>query len=68
MEDERELVKDMLRICGIPYTGHLSRSNTHLICKRLVHKSRRWFGGWVGLSALKVTLIELTVGTKFGAA
>lgn len=31
---ERELVKDMLHICGLPYTGHLSRENTHLICKR----------------------------------
>ena len=32
--EERELVKDMIRICGIPYTGHLSRENTHLICRK----------------------------------
>lgn len=33
-DSERELVKDMMRICGLPYTGHLSKENTHLICKR----------------------------------
>ena len=33
---ERDLVRDMIRIIGIPYTGHLSRTTTHLICKRLV--------------------------------
>lgn len=33
-DSERELVKDMLRICGISYTGHLTRNNTHLICNK----------------------------------
>ncbi|CAI8019609.1 PAX-interacting protein 1 [Geodia barretti] len=30
---ERELVKDMIHLTGIPYTGHLSRDTTYLICK-----------------------------------
>ena len=33
-ENEREVVKDMFRIAGIPFTGHLTKENTHLICKR----------------------------------
>ncbi len=33
-DTERDLVKDMIRIIGIPYTGYLSRNTTHLICKR----------------------------------
>jgi len=41
---ERELVKDMLRICGISYTGHLTRNNTHLICKRSAPASTQ---GWL---------------------
>ncbi|KAL5459824.1 hypothetical protein EMCRGX_G033205 [Ephydatia muelleri] len=30
---ERDLVKDMIRATGIPYTGHLSKTTTHLVCK-----------------------------------
>ena len=33
---ERELVKDMIHLTGISYTGHLSRDSTYLICKRCV--------------------------------
>ena len=35
---ERELVKDMIRITGIPYTGFLCRETTHLVSKRAVGK------------------------------
>lgn len=31
---ERELVKDMIHLTGISYTGHLSRDTSYLICKR----------------------------------
>ena len=33
---ERELLKDMIHLTGIPYTGHLSRDTSYLICKRFV--------------------------------
>ena len=32
--EEREDIKDLIRICGASFTGHLTPHNTHLICQR----------------------------------
>lgn len=34
---ERTLLKNMIFIVGARYTGYLTRTNTHIICKRYNH-------------------------------
>ncbi|XP_064405411.1 PAX-interacting protein 1-like isoform X4 [Halichondria panicea] len=59
-EAERELVKDMIRICGIPCTGHLDKTTTHLICKRpegkKYMKAREW-----GVAIVNSTFLADTI-------